>query len=61
MEKKRRWYFSQSGVAIVHKNIDELFDEIKEIDKNGLEGDTFELKIIDMTDEEFEKLSEFEG
>ena len=61
MEKKRRWYFSQSGVPIVHINLDELFQELKEIEQNGLEGDTFELRIIDMTDEEFEKLNEFEG
>jgi hypothetical protein len=61
MEKKRRWYFSQMGVPIVHKDIDGLIGELGEIEKNGLDGDTFELKIMDMTDEEYNKLKEFEG
>ena len=61
VEKKRRWYFSQMGVPIVHINLDGLIAEIGEIEKNGLDGDTFELKIMDMTDEEYEKLNEFEG
>lgn len=61
MEKKRRWYFSQMGVMIVHENLEGLIAEIGEIEKNGLDGDTFELKIMDMTDEEFAKLKEFEG
>ena len=61
MEKKRRWYFSQMGVSIIHKNIGELVTELMVIDKTGMDGDSFQLKIIDMTDEDHDKLNEFEG
>lgn len=54
----RRWYFSQMGVSIVHKNLEELVEELGQIDKNGLDGDTFELRIIDMNDEDFKKLKD---
>lgn len=57
-DKKRRWYIDQMCVACVHKNILELIRELREIEKHGLDGDTFTLKLVDMTDEEFERLQE---
>lgn len=60
-EMKRRYYFSQMGVSFIHANLKDLIEELEIIDKNGLDGDTFELRIVDMSDEEYGKLKEFEG
>ncbi len=46
--KNRRWYCAQSGVGCLHSDIESLIGELREIDKNGLNADSFELQIRDI-------------
>ena len=59
--KKRRWKVSQMGVECTYKNVDSLIEEIRQFNEYGRDRDAFELVIMDMTDEEYEALPEFEG
>ena len=59
--KKRRWKVSQMGVSCTYKNVDSLIEFIREVNEYGMDNDVFELTIMDMTDEEYEAMPEFEG
>jgi len=60
-DKKRRWKCSQMGVECWHSDVESQLDELKAFDECGRDGDSFTLTIVDMTDEDFEALPEFEG
>lgn len=60
MEKKRYVKISQMGVSSIVP-LEMAIEEIREAYENALASDTLEMRFVDLTEDEYEKLPEFQG
>jgi len=67
-DKKQYVKWGPKGSALCVDKVEDFIDHLKSVDEHSIDEygclnleETFEFKIIQMTDEEFQALPEFEG